>query len=112
MSPAAVRMLSSSSSRVVDPSARAAMVRVLTTMGSTPSRPSAALATALTILLRFTGSRVPLRLRTLIDVAAAVAGSVSSTATNRLSVIVTSNCPSRFWHGRNRLHQRNYKGVL
>ena len=61
MSPAAVRIDRSSSSRVVAPSASAEMVRVATRMGSTPSKPSDALAIELTILLTSTGSSAPLR---------------------------------------------------
>ena len=66
------------------------MVRVLTVSGSTPSRPSAARATALTILFTSTGSRLPFRLRTLIVVEADAAGGISATVVSRSWIIVTS----------------------
>ena len=66
VSSAAVRIDSSSSSRVVAPSYRPEMVRVATRIGSTACRPSQVRVTARTILLRSTGSRRPLRLVTLI----------------------------------------------
>src|SRR5690606_9517754 len=61
---AAVRMDSSSSSRVLAPSYRPEMVRVATRIGSTGCRPSQQRVTARTILFRSTGSRRPLRLVT------------------------------------------------
>ena len=59
------------------------MVRVDTIMGSTPYRPSVALATALTILLTSTGSSVPLRLRTRMLVVTVEAAGVLCTALSR-----------------------------
>ena len=87
MSPAAVRIDSSSSSRVVAPSARAAIVRVDTIIGSTPRSPSDARATALTILFTSTGSSMPLRFRTRMLVAASTVVVASSTAVRWSSVI-------------------------
>ena len=69
------------------------MVRVLTVRGSTPSRPSAALATALTILFTSTGSRLPLRLSTCIVVGEAAACGMSATVVSRSWIIVTSVPP-------------------
>ena len=68
INPAAVLIDNSSSSLVVAPSARADIVRVATRMGSTPIRPSAHRATALTILFTSTSSRSPFLFRTLIVV--------------------------------------------
>ena len=65
-------MDSSSSWRVVAPSARAEMVRVATRIGSTPRRPSEHEATELTILLTSTGSYSPLRLRTRMPMAVSI----------------------------------------
>ena len=64
MRPAAVRIDSSSSSRVVAPSARAEIVLVATRIGSTPGRPSAQRATAFTILFTSTSSKSPFRFLT------------------------------------------------
>ena len=100
MRPAAVRIESSSSSWVVEPSARAEIVRVETTIGSTPMRPSDARATALTILLRSTGSSAPLRFFTRMVVVVSTAVSVPSvsvppTADSRSSVIAIESPSSR-----------------
>src|SRR3546814_12525439 len=75
VSSAAVRIVSSSSSRVLEPSYSPEIVRVATRIGSTACRPSAQRCTARTILLRSTGSLSPLRLLT--RIAGAVGGGVS-----------------------------------
>src|SRR5690606_30659207 len=90
VSSAAVRIDSSSSSRVVAPSYRPEMVRVATRIGSTACRPSAARVTARTILLRSTASLPPLRLVTRMLVA--VGGGVRSKAGSAATAVAAMVC--------------------
>ena len=97
MKAADVRMESSSSSSVVAPSHRPEMVRVATRIGSTPPRPSAHRSTARTILLTSTGSRSPLRLRTLMVVDPLVSRSVPPTRSSVSAIslpVLPSRCPA------------------
>ena len=83
MSDAAVRMESSSSSRVVAPSYSPLMVRVATRSGSTLSSPPEERSTARTIFITSAGSSPPFRLRTCIVVDVAASGGTCSGASVR-----------------------------
>src|SRR3546814_1201722 len=109
VSSAAVRIDSSSSSRVLAPSYSPEIVRVATRIGSTACRPSAQRCTARTILLRSTGSLSPLRLLTRIVVAvgggvsrkdaSSCAGSVATAVSFWFMVVLFDGAPCRLSRG-------------